>query len=207
MIVRSLSAIALCAALAVPGVAQEEKQEQKQEIALPEIPALVPTFEQNCMMQGINHEDRIEAIKGSGQWEEDDDVTISIAHLGEARSVGIAPNFREISEARQWSGQIDGRPAKLVLVTFAEEDRFNHACAIVGEYFGSALHYRDEIEDAFEKFGVDPQSVDLTHYFEFGGDIGAWKDSVAVEQRIHGELYARSQAISTEENMHVYVAY
>jgi hypothetical protein len=109
-------------------------------------------------------------------------------------------SFREVSSARQWSGEVDGQQARFVLATFNEKSRYPNLCALVLDGPRNAMPYGHELGSSFKAFGIGGKSVDLVHYFEFAGKIGPDKHPV------RGEVFSRSLS-GPGQTTHIYVAY
>ena len=65
----------------------------------------------------------------------------------------------------------------------------------------NAMPYSDELKLDFKEFGIGGKSVDLAHYFEYAGKVGAEKHPV------RGEIFTRSFGTTGKQTMHIYVAY
>ena len=165
-----------------------------------EYPAAVSTFAEICLTGDLDPNARVLALE-TGDWTEDPGVSIDIAKLEISRAIDKNYRFSRLDSARQWSGSIDGQPARLVLAKFSEKDRYPNLCALVMEGAKNAMPYGDAVRSAFREFGIKGKSVDLVHYYEFAGKVGAEKHPV------RGEIFTRSQAGSSKETMHIYVAY
>lgn len=169
------------------------------EIAI-EAPSAVGTFERTCLSGGIDPAARPAALKDIG-WAEDSETTIDVPKLAVSRSIDRNYNFSKPEDVHQWSGVIDGRAAHIVLARFPEKSRYPNICALVIDDVSNALGYSDALKRVFKAFGIGGKSVDLVHYFEFAGKVGAEKHPV------RGEIFTRSVASGTGNSMHIYVAY
>lgn len=195
---RRLSAVvlALACSIASPTQAQDTSA-----------PALIPTFSDMCLMPGVDHQDRVTKIEQSSAWQKDAAVSLNVAGLHPSRSIGGKPNFTKVEDATQWSGEVDGMKAHMLLLTFPEKSRYRHACVLVVEGLENAMEHGGELRAAFKEFGVGGKSVDLVHYYEFAGTLKPGKHPVTQKQPIHGEIFSRSQAGFAEKTTHIYVAY
>lgn len=185
------------AAFATPTVAEEAE----------ESPNLVPTFVETCLMPGVDHTDRVSAIEGAKDWAASSSVTYDLEGLQPAPSIGAKANFRRVIESAQWDGEIDGRKASLLLVTFDEKSRYRNACVLMIEGLKNAMPYGRSLKKAFKAFGGGGKSVDLVHYYEFAGTLKPGKQPVEAKTKVHGEIFTRSQAGPIKETTHIYVAY
>lgn len=192
-----VAATCLAISLSVPLSAQE----------IENAPSLVPVFNETCLMPGVAHADRLARIEADERWTKRDNVSIDIGKLGISRSMQSKPSFEDFVEATEWQGSIDGLTAKVILISFEDNARFKHACVIMVEGLRSAMPFSDELKEAFETFGIKRKSVDLVHYFEFGGTLKPGEHPVEERNRVHGEIFTRSQAGSIKETTHIYVAY
>ena len=195
---RLLAGLAIAACVfALPVQAQEET----------ESPSLVPVFVDACLMAGVKHEDRIAAVEQSDQWEKQPRVSFRIPLLQVSRAIGGKPRFADFTDASQWDGKIDGRKASIVLLSFSEKSRYNHACILFVEGLQNAMPYGGDLRAAFKEFGIGGKSVDLVHYYEFAGTLKPGKQPVETKRKVHGEIFSRSLAGSIKETTHIYVAY
>jgi len=164
-------------------------------------PSLVPTFERLCLADGVDPVAQQGRLEGAAEWTADPAVTIDISKMEFSRAIDQNYRFRTVEAARQWSGTIDGAPARLVLATFPAKERYKHLCAIVIDDVENAMPYGDAVRAAFRTFGIGGKSVDLVHYYEFAGRFGADKHPV------RGEIFTRSQGGPGPKTAHIYVAY
>jgi len=180
------------AVASVPSTAQAQDREY---------PTAVSTFNRMCLMPGVNPADRIAALQADKGWREDAKVTVDIPQISISKAIERNYSFREVSSARQWSGDIDGQPARFVLATFNEKSRYPNLCALVLEGPRNAMSYGHELRNSFKAFGIGGKSVDLVHYFEFAGKVGPDKHPV------RGEVFSRSLSGQSGQTTHIYVAY
>ncbi|MBA3863309.1 MAG: hypothetical protein C0517_05120 [Erythrobacter sp.] len=170
-------------------------------------PNLVPLFADTCLMPGVDHAERqAKADKLSG-WQKRDKVTIDVAGLQPSRAIGGKPRFDKVADAVQWSGTVDGLKGDILLLTFEPKSSYRHACVLVVEGLDNAMDHGRLIKDSFKAFGIGGKSVDLVHYFEFAGTLKPGKAPVATKQAVHGEIFSRSRAGTSEKTTHIYVAY
>lgn len=166
-----------------------------------EFPSAVSTFRQVCLTPGVAPADRVSAVSGLSGWHEDASITVNVPKLEISRAIEKNYSFGNVASARQWSGILDGRPARFVLASFSGEVRYPNICALVTEGAASAMPYGSDLRAAFKEFGIGGKSVDLVHYYEFAGKVGTDRHPV------RGEIFSRSLAGQTRETMHIYVAY
>lgn len=166
-----------------------------------EYPSAVSTFERICLVPGVEPSARLSALTSDSSWQEDKTVTVDIAQMSISRAIERNYSFNNISNARQWSGKIDGQNARFVVASFNGKSRYPNLCALVLEGPRNALPYSDALKAAFKSFGIGGKSVDLVHYFEFAGKVGTDKHPV------RGEIFSRSLSGSAKQTTHIYVAY
>lgn len=166
-----------------------------------EYPSAVATFNRLCLVSGVNSADRLAAIEADKGWSEDQTVTVDIPKMEISRAIERNYAFDKVASARQWSGDIDGRKARLILATFSGKPRYPNLCALVLDGPRNAMPYSDELRAAFKTFGINGKSVDLVHYFEFSGKLGADKHPA------RGEIFSRSLSGQIKQTTHIYVAY
>ena len=166
-----------------------------------EYPSAVARFAAVCLMPGTNSADRLAALTGDSAWQEDAEPSVDVPKLGISRAIDRNYSFNKPSGVRQWSGQIDGLPARFVLATFDAKSRYPNLCALVLEGPRNAMAYSDATKAAFNAYGIRGKSVDLVHYFEFAGKIGADKHPA------RGEIFTRSLAGQAKQTTHFYLAY
>lgn len=166
-----------------------------------EYPSAVKTFQKICLMPGVVPADRLAAIGAESGWQEDKGVTFDIPKMGFSKAIDQNYSFSKVESARQWSGDIDGHKAYIVLATFAGEPRYKNICALILDGPPNALPYGRDLRSAFKTYGIGGKSVDLVHYYEFAGKIGEDKHPV------RGEIFSRSLAGTSKETTHIYVAY
>ena len=164
-------------------------------------PSLVPTFERLCLADGVDPAAQQARLEGAAGWSADPAVTVDVPKLEISRAIERNYRFRTVEAARQWSGTIDGAPARLVLATFPARERYKHLCAVVIDDVENAMPYGNAVRAAFRTFGIGGKSVDLVHYYEFAGRFGADRDPV------RGEIFTRSQGGPGPKTAHLYVAY
>ncbi|MEO9636316.1 MAG: hypothetical protein ABJF89_04015 [Parasphingorhabdus sp.] len=189
--------IATLIAFSSPALAEAEE----------ESPNLVPAFAKTCLMPGVAHSDRIAALAADETWETQESVSYDLIGLQPSRAIGSKPKFKHYTDAAQWDGEIDGRKASFLLLTFREKSRFRHACVLLVEGLRNAMPYGSDLKTAFKAFGAGGKSVDLVHYYEFAGTLKPGKHPVEAKQKVHGEIFSRSQAGTMKETTHIYVAY
>jgi hypothetical protein len=166
-----------------------------------EYPSAVATFARICLVPGVNPADRLAALAGDSGWKEDAKPSVEVSRMGVSKAIDQNYNFAKPQGVRQWSGQIDGKPARLVLASFGAKERYPNLCALVLDGVRNALPYSDETKAAFKAWGIGGKSVDLVHYFEFAGKVGPDKHPA------RGELFTRSLAGQAKETTHLYLAY
>jgi len=166
-----------------------------------EYPSAVKTFRQICLMPGTEPADRLTALKANGSWQEEPAVTVDIPKMAISRAIAKNYSFEDVQSARQWTGEIDGHKARIVLASFTGKPRYPHLCAMILDGPRNALPYGSDLRAAFKAFGIGGKSVDLVHYYEFAGKVGSDKHPV------RGEVYSRSLAGSSKQTTHIYVAY
>jgi hypothetical protein len=167
----------------------------------PELPSAVATFKQVCLVPGVSHEDRVNVLRGLAGWQEDASASVDVPKLGISRAIEKNYSFDRVESVRQWSGLLDGRPVKFVLASFAGKVRYPHLCALMADGVENAMPYGRPLRDAFKEFGIGGKSVDLVHYYEFAGKVGADRHPV------RGEVFSRSLAGRHANTMHIYIAY
>jgi hypothetical protein len=166
-----------------------------------EYPSAVASFAKVCLVPGVNPADRLAALAGDAGWKEDASPSVDVPRIGVSKAIDHNYNFAKPAAVRQWSGQIDGKPARFVLASFAAKERYPNLCALVLEGVRNALPYSNETKAAFKSWGIGGKSVDLVHYFEFAGKVGPDKHPA------RGELFTRSLAGQAKETTHLYLAY
>lgn len=165
-----------------------------------EAPAAVQAFEANCLAGGLDPAARPAALTAAG-WTKDASATVDTAGFNISRAIERNFDFAKPDAVEQWSGVVGGKGAKIVLASFPEKRRYPHLCALVVDGIDNAMPYADGLKNAFKSFGIGRKSVDLVHYFEFSGKVGAEKHPV------RGEVFSRSQVSGDPKSMHIYVAY
>ena len=176
----------------IPSVARAE--------LVAEYPSAVPSLERVCLSGGADPTARPAALAQAG-WAKAASTSVDVAKLNISRAIDKNFDFAKPDAVEQWSGTIDGRKASVVLATYPAKRRYPHLCALVMEGVSNAMPYGDSLKSAFKTFGIGGKSVDLVHYYEFAGKIGADKHPV------RGEILTRSLAGLTKDTMHIYVAY
>ena len=166
-----------------------------------EYPSAVKTFSRLCLMDGTNPADRLTALEANGGWQEDQDVSVNVPKMGISKAIEHNYSFVNVASARQWSGEVDGRKVRIVLANFGGKSRYPNLCALVLDGPRDAMAYGSELRSAFKAFGIGGKSVDLVHYYEFAGKVGADKHPV------RGEIFSRSLSGTAKETTHIYVAY
>lgn len=166
-----------------------------------EYPGAVAAFAKVCLVPGVDPADRIAALAADSGWKEDSAASVDVPKLGVSRAIDKNYSFAKPQGVRQWSGQIDGKPARFVLASFGAKERYPNLCALVLEGVRNALPYSDAAKAAFKQWGIGGKSVDLVHYFEFAGKVGADKHPA------RGEVFTRSLAGQAKETAHFYLAY
>lgn len=165
-----------------------------------EVPGAVPAFVQTCLAGGVDPTARPTALSAAG-WVKDAAVAIDVPSLGISKAIERNYDFSKPESTEQWSGTIDGRKATVVLATFPSKRRYPNLCALTIDGVKNAMPYGGQLRDAFKAFGISGKSVDLVHYYEFAGKVGADKHPV------RGEIFSRSLASGGENSMHIYIAY
>jgi len=172
-----------------------------------EYPSAVSTFTNICLIEGIDPADRINAIEQAEGWAEDSRVSVDVPALGISRAITVNYSFRKVEAARQWSGTIDGKSARIVLASFEGRVRYKNLCVLVMEGAKNAMPYGGKLRDAFKSYGIKGKSVDLVHYYEFAGKLKPGKHPVEKKHPVRGEIFTRSQSGFAKETMHIYIAY
>jgi hypothetical protein len=165
-----------------------------------EVPSAVATFEQICLTGGVDPSARVAGLTAAG-WIRNSEVYIDVPSLANSKAIERNFDFSKPQTKDDWSGVIDGRPAKVVLATFPAKSRYPNLCALTVDGVKNAMPYGGALRAAFKKFGIGGKSVDLVHYYEFAGKVGTNKHPV------RGEIFTRSVASGGEDSMHIYVAY
>jgi hypothetical protein len=165
-----------------------------------EVPSVVPTFAKLCLIGGLDPAARVAALKANG-WAKDNIVTVDVPRLGISKAIERNYDFSKPETTEQWANMVDGRAVKIVLARFPAKRRHNNLCALTVDGIQNAMPYGRELREAFKTFGIGGKSVDLAHYYEFAGKVGAEKKPV------RGEVFSRSLASGGNNSMHIYVAY
>ena len=165
-----------------------------------ELPSVVSTFEKTCLSGGLDPAARPVALQQAG-WTKDAAPDITVKNLGISRAIEVNYDFSKPDAVEQWSSTIDGKRARVVLASFPTKRRYPNLCALVVDDVTNALPYGNDLRTAFKSFGIGGKSVDLVHYYEFAGKVGADKHPV------RGEIFTRSLASGAKNSMHIYVAY
>ena len=165
-----------------------------------EVPTAVPTFVKLCLSGGIDPAARPAALEAAS-WSKDVSPTVDVPQLAISKAIERNYDFSKPESVEQWSGTIDGRSAKIVLATFPAKRRYPNLCALTVDGIKNAMPYGGELRAAFKAFGIGGKSVDLVHYYEFAGKVGADK------RPVRGEIFSRSLASGEADSMHIYVAY
>lgn len=165
-----------------------------------EVPSAVKTFETVCLAGGVDASARPAALAAAG-WKKDSSTTVDVPRLSISRAIAANYDFSKPDRTEQWSGTIDGKGARIVLAAFPAKRRYPQLCAMIVDGVRNAMPYGGDLRDAFKRFGIGGKSVDLVHYFEFAGKVGADKHPV------RGEIFSRSQASGAPDSMHIYIAY
>jgi hypothetical protein len=165
-----------------------------------EVPSAVTTFERLCLTGGVDPASRPTALSGAG-WTKDAAVTVNVAGFNVSKAIERNYDFAKPDAVEQWSGSIDNRPARVVLAAYPVKRRYRHLCALLIDDVANALPYGEPLKMAFKTFGIGGKSVDLAHYFEYAGKVGADKHPV------RGEIFTRSVVSGAKNSMHIYVAY
>lgn len=166
-----------------------------------ELPSAVATFERVCLGGGVDPAARVAALAASEGWTKDAAPSVDVKKLGISKAIEVNFDYSKPVGVDQWSGTLDGRPARFVLASFPEKRRYRHICALVADGVTNAMPYGSDLRTAFKTFGISGKSVDLVHYYEFAGKVGADKHPV------RGEIFTRSLASGGQNSMHIYVAY
>ena len=165
-----------------------------------ELPTVVSVFEKTCLTGGVDAAARPAALQAAG-WIKDAAPNVDVKNLGVSRAIEVNYDFSKPEAVEQWSSTIDGRPARIVLASFPAKRRYPQLCSLVVDDVTNAMPYGGELRTAFKTFGIGGKSVDLVHYYEFAGKVGADKHPV------RGEIFTRSLASGAKNSMHIYVAY
>lgn len=165
-----------------------------------EAPSAVATFNKLCLAGGMDPAARSASLTAAG-WQQAPAVNIDVPKLGISKAIDRNYDFSKPEATEQWNGIVDGRPANVVLARFPAKRRYANLCALTVEGVRNAMPYSDDLKSAFASFGIKGKSVDLVHYFEYAGKIGANKHPV------RGEIFTRSQVTGGRDTMHIYVAY
>jgi hypothetical protein len=166
-----------------------------------EYPSLVPTFTQLCLADGVDAAAQAARVSSAPGWQVDARVTVDIPQMEISRAIEHNYSFKKVISSQQWSGTVNGAPARLVLATFPDNQRYKHMCALVIDNVENALPYGGDLRTAFKTFGIGAKSVDLVHYYEFAGKVGPDKHPV------RGEIFTRSKGGLGPKSTHIYVAY
>ncbi|MDJ0643723.1 MAG: hypothetical protein QNJ15_12990 [Erythrobacter sp.] len=158
-------------------------------------------------MPGVDHADRLATVQAAENWVASPTVTYDLEGLQPAPSIGAKARFKSVTKSAQWDGEIDGRKASFLLLTFDEKSRYKNACVLMVEGLKNAMPYGRDLKNAFKAFGGGGKSVDLVHYYEFAGTLKPGKQPVEAKTKVHGEIFTRSQAGRIKETTHIYVAY
>jgi hypothetical protein len=164
-------------------------------------PSAVATFQKICLVPGVDPKDRLAAIEADGSWKVDASITVDVPKMAISQAIDKNYSFSVPGTIRQWTGAIDGQKVRLVTAAFEGRVRYSNLCAIVLEGAHDAMPYGGALRGAFKAFGIGGKSVDLIHYYEFAGKVGADKHPV------RGEVFSRSMSGQIKETMHIYVAY
>lgn len=165
-----------------------------------ELPTAIATFDKICLAGGLDPAARPASLTAAG-WQKAPAATIDVRKLGISKAIDTSYDFSKAEQTEQWNGTLDGRPASVVLARFPAKRRYTNLCALTVEGVRNAMPYSDQLKAAFATFGIKGKSVDLVHYYEYAGKVGAEKHPV------RGEIFTRSQATGGRDTMHVYVAY
>ena len=165
-----------------------------------ELPSAISTFKSVCLTGAMDPAARPVALAAAG-WSKAPSASVDVAKLNISRAIDKNFDFAKPETAEQWTGTIDGRSAIAVLATYPANRRYPHLCGMVVEGISNAMPYSDELKAAFKEFGIGGKSVNLVHYFEYAGKVGADKHPV------RGEIFTRSLAGTSKNTMHIYVAY
>lgn len=165
-----------------------------------EVPSAISEFNQTCLNGGVDALTRPVTLKTTG-WVESTSVTIDVSKLNISKSIDRNYDFSNPEKITEWTKALDGRLFKMILASFHAKRRYPNLCALIVDDVSNAMPYADELKDAFKAFGIGGKSVDLAHYFEFSGKLGADKHPA------RGEIFTRSFASGAKKSMHIYVAY
>ena len=165
-----------------------------------ELPSAVATFEKVCLAGGLDPAARPASLAAAG-WRKAATTSIDVRKLGISKAIDRSYDFSKPELAEQWDGTVDGRSASVLLARFPAKRRYTSLCALTVEGVRNAMPYSDQLKAAFGSFGIKGKSVDLVHYYEYAGKVGADKHPV------RGEIFTRSQATGGRDTMHIYVAY
>lgn len=173
-----------------------------------EFPSAVGTFENICLVKSIDPRDRIAVLEHSADWTEDENVNVDIPAMEFSRAISKNYRFKNVDSSRQWSGTIDGTPAKIVIASFSGKVRYRNLCALLMPGARNAMPYGRDLKAAFKQFGIGGKSVDLVHYYEFAGKLKPENYQVEKKHPVRGEIFTRSQSsVWLGQAMHIYVAY
>lgn len=172
-----------------------------------EFPTLVEEFGARCLMPGVEAADRLAAIEADTAWTELESVTLDVEAMEISRALSRNYRFKDPVSVRQWTGEIDGKTAHLLLAKFEEKQRYDDLCAIVVNGVQNAMPYGRDLRGKFEEFGIKGKSVDLVHYYEFAGKLKPGTHPVAEKHAVRGEIFSRSQAGGAGNTTHIYIAY
>jgi hypothetical protein len=165
-----------------------------------EAPGTVKAFNSICLSGGLEPAARPASLAAAG-WIKAPATTIDARNLMFSRTIELNFDFSTPETQEEWSSTIDGKRAKVILATFPAKRRYPNLCALIIDDISNAMPYSDDLKAAFKAFGIGGKSVDLVHYFEYAGKVGAEKHPV------RGEIFSRSQVSGHPKSMHIYVAY
>lgn len=165
-----------------------------------EYPDAVGAFERACLSGELSMEARESAAAAEG-WAAHDNDELNISAFGISRAIEKNFDFSKPDVVRSFEKTINGQSAVLVLAGYPEKRRYQTLCALVMRDVDNAFTYSDSLKAAFKALGISGKSVDLPHYFEWAGKVGAGKNPV------RGEIFTRSQVFGGYRDMHMYVAF
>jgi len=172
-----------------------------------EFPTAVSDFEKICLIKSVASADRIKILEEAVGWAEDEMVTVDIPALEISKAITRNYSFKNVESARQWTGSIDGSPARIVIASFSGKARYQNICALIMAGAENAMPYGSDLRAAFKKFGIGGKSVDLVHYYEFAGKLKPGDYAIEKKHPARGEIFTRSRASLNQKTMHIYVAY
>lgn len=166
----------------------------------PEYPSAVQAFLDACVTGELSASAREAALKAGG-WTEVAAPTLDVPKFAISKAIERNFDYSKPLSVRQWSKSVDGAPVQAVLATFPAGRRYPTLCALTFPNVKAAWPYRDAFEAGVKPLGLKGKSVDLPHYYEFSGKVGADRKPA------RAEIFSRSQAPGEKNAMHLYIAF